>query len=121
MPGGVILSKLATEIVIPASAIIRIVFSLLQWFFVSCVKFTFERSCLSTSNKNGYGDSFIEEEKGIDDNSVVNCADIQSAMFEGEIFIILFLFWFSRFGSFLFVFEIWVLKIFFFCFNLRFF
>lgn len=84
--GGSVLSELATEIVIPACAVVGIVFSLVQWFLVSRVKLTPERHGSSPrNNKNGYGDYLIEEEEGINDHSVVvKCAEIQNAISEGE-------------------------------------
>lgn len=86
--GAALLSELATQILIPICAIVGIVFSLVQWFLVSRVKLTSERHGPSSSpgNKNGYGDYLIEEEEGINDhNVVVKCAEIQSAISEGEL------------------------------------
>ncbi|TKY48056.1 Pyrophosphate-energized vacuolar membrane proton pump [Spatholobus suberectus] len=91
--GATLLSELATEIVVPVCAVVGIVFSLVQWHLVSSVKLTPERHGSSSSprndngnNKNGYGDYLIEEEEGINDhNIVVKCADIQSAISEGEL------------------------------------
>ena len=89
--GGAILSELATEIVVPVCAAVGIVFSLVQWLLVSRVKLTPHGATSSSpsgsnNNKNGYGDYLIEEEEGINDHSVVvKCADIQSAISEGEI------------------------------------
>lgn len=86
--GSALLSELATEIVIPVCAVVGIVFSLVQWFLVSLVKLTPERHGPSSSprnSKNGYGDYLIEEEEGINDHNVVTkCADIQSAISEGD-------------------------------------
>lgn len=85
--GSALLSDLGTEIVIPVCAVIGIVFSLVQWFLVSRVKVSTEHAASSpTSNngKNGYNDSLIEEEEGINDHNVVaKCADIQNAISEG--------------------------------------
>ncbi|KAL3008348.1 hypothetical protein AAZX31_07G027000 [Glycine max] len=85
--GAALLSELATEIVVPACAVIGIVFSLVQWFLVSRVKLTPDRNGTTSSprnNKNGYGDFLIEEEEGINDHSVVvKCAEIQNAISEG--------------------------------------
>ncbi|KAF8011630.1 hypothetical protein BT93_J2037 [Corymbia citriodora subsp. variegata] len=83
-----LLSALATEIAIPACAVVGIVFSLVQWLLVSRVKVTPEQRAPSSSspnsNKNGYGDYLIEEEEGVNDQSVVvKCAEIQSAISEG--------------------------------------
>ncbi|KAK6120474.1 hypothetical protein DH2020_045784 [Rehmannia glutinosa] len=75
-----------TEIVIPVCAVIGIIFSLVQWFLVSKVKLSPERGGASAAKngKNGYSDYLIEEEDGINDqNVVVKCAEIQSAISEG--------------------------------------
>jgi hypothetical protein len=81
-----LLSELATEIVIPVCAVIGIAFSLLQWLLVSRVKLTPDRQAPTSANKNGYGDYLIEEEEGINDHNVVlKCAEIQSAISEGEL------------------------------------
>lgn len=87
--GSTVLSELGTEIAIPICAVVGIIFSLVQWFFVSRVKLTPERNPSSSggpnSNKNGYGDYLIEEEEGLNDhNVVVKCAEIQSAISEGR-------------------------------------
>ncbi|TQD69275.1 hypothetical protein C1H46_045192 [Malus baccata] len=83
---AVLLSTLATEIVIPVAAVVGIVFSLVQWFLVSLVKVTPERNAPPSgpnSNKNGYNDYLIEEEEGLNDqNVVVKCAEIQNAISE---------------------------------------
>ena len=82
--GSALLSDLGTEIVIPVAAVVGIVFSLVQWFLVSRVKVTPERTPPSAGNKNGYSDYLIEEEEGLNDhNVVVKCAEIQSAISEG--------------------------------------
>ncbi|CAL9010682.1 unnamed protein product [Prunus brigantina] len=84
---AVLLSTLATEIVIPVAAFIGIVFSLVQWFIVSRVKVTPERHAPPAgpnSNKNGFNDYLIEEEEGLHDQNVVaKCAEIQNAISEG--------------------------------------
>lgn len=85
-----LLSDLATEIVIPVCAVIGIIFSLVQWVLVSRVKVSPERNSSSprNNNKNGYSDSLIEEEEGINDhNVVVKCAEIQNAISEGMLYI----------------------------------
>lgn len=81
-----LLSDLATEIVIPVCAVVGIVFSLVQWYLVSRVKVSTERSSSSPrNNKNGYNDYLIEEEEGINDHNVVaKCAEIQNAISEGK-------------------------------------
>ena len=89
--GAALLSELVTEIVIPVCAVVGIAFSLVQWLLVSRVKLTPERHGPSSSprnNKNGYGDYLIEEEEGINDhNVVIKCAEIQSAISEGEVWV----------------------------------
>ncbi|PQM40293.1 H+-pyrophosphatase [Prunus yedoensis var. nudiflora] len=84
---AVLLSTLATEIVIPVAAVIGIVFSLVQWFIVSRVKVTLERHAPPAgpnSKKNGFNDYLIEEEEGLNDQNVVaKCAEIQNAISEG--------------------------------------
>ena len=88
--GAAVSSELATKIVIPVCTVIGIAFSCMQLVIVSRVKLISERYAsggLAKSNKNGYGDYLIEEEEGINDHSVVTkCAEIQSAISEGEIF-----------------------------------
>ncbi|EEF26850.1 hypothetical protein RCOM_1930180, partial [Ricinus communis] len=90
--GSTLLSDLGTEVLVPVCAIVGIIFSLVQWYLVSRVKLTSERHApgLSPSsgggNKNGYNDYLIEEEEGLNDQSVVaKCAEIQSAISEGII------------------------------------
>lgn len=81
-----LLSELATEILIPICAVVGIAFSLVQWFLVSRVKLTPDRSTSSNNSKNGYNDYLIEEEEGVNDHSVVTkCAEIQNAISEGEV------------------------------------
>ncbi|KAJ8560665.1 hypothetical protein K7X08_022525 [Anisodus acutangulus] len=81
MGSSALLSDLGTEIVIPICAVIGIVFSLVQWYLVSLVKLSPEHG---DNKKNGYNDSLIEEEEGINDqNVVVKCAEIQNAISEG--------------------------------------
>ncbi|KAI3437210.1 Prephenate/arogenate dehydrogenase domain-containing protein [Psidium guajava] len=84
-----LLSALATEIVIPVCAGVGILFSLVQWLLVSRVKLAPEPRAPSSSspnsNKNGYSDFLIEEEEGVSDQSgVAKCAEIQSAISEGD-------------------------------------
>lgn len=79
---GELLSDLGTEIIIPICAIIGIAFSLVQWVLVSKIKVTPEKS--PADNKNGFTESLIEEEEGINDHNVVEkCAEIQNAISEG--------------------------------------
>lgn len=79
-----ILSDLGTEILVPACAIVGIVFSVVQWILVSRVKLSPERHSLSNSSKNGTAEYLIEEEEGLNDHSVVQkCAEIQNAISEG--------------------------------------
>nr|CAB3469658.1 unnamed protein product [Digitaria exilis] len=79
-----ILSELATEVLIPVAGIIGIAFAIVQWVLVSRVKVA-PGAASSSGSKNGYGDSLIEEEEGLNDhNVVVKCAEIQLAISEGE-------------------------------------
>lgn len=83
---GAILSDLGTEIIIPVCAIIGIAFSLLQWVLVSKISVTPEKT--PADRKNGFTESLIEEEEGINDHNVVQkCAEIQNAISEGHYFI----------------------------------
>ena len=84
--GATILPDLLTEILIPATAVVGIAFALVQWLLVSKVKLSPEReSSGAGNNKNGYSDYLIEEEEGLNNhNVVVKCAEIQSAISEGE-------------------------------------
>ncbi|KAJ9676240.1 hypothetical protein PVL29_024975 [Vitis rotundifolia] len=70
----VILSDLGTKILVPACAIVRIVFYV----------FSLKRHLLSNSSKNGTTEYLIEEEKGLNDHSVVyKCAEIQNTISKG--------------------------------------
>lgn len=87
MVAKALLPEFWTEILVPVCAVVGIVFSLFQWYIVSCVKLTADRSASSSNNdgKNGHGDYLIEEEEGINDQSVVaKCAEIQTAISEGK-------------------------------------
>lgn len=77
---------LVTQIVIPACAVVGIVFSLVQWFIVAKVKVSSERHVNNGgSAKNGYHEYLIEEEDGVNDQNVVaKCAEIQNAISEGD-------------------------------------
>lgn len=80
---AVILSDLATEILIPVASVVGIVFALVQWVVVSRVKLSPEKQSAG-GNKNGYSDLLIEEEEGLNEhNVVVKCAEIQTAISEG--------------------------------------
>ncbi|XP_031108787.1 pyrophosphate-energized vacuolar membrane proton pump-like [Ipomoea triloba] len=80
--GVTILPDLGTEILIPVCAVIGIAFALIQWVLVSKVKLSPDNS--APTAKNGFSESLIEEEEGINDHSVVHkCADIQNAISEG--------------------------------------
>ncbi|KAJ1380070.1 pyrophosphate-energized vacuolar membrane proton pump-like [Sesbania bispinosa] len=69
---GALLSKLATEIVVPVCAVIGNPGSSSRW-------------CSGSWNKNSYSDYLIEEEEVINDHNVVfKSADIQSAISEGK-------------------------------------
>ncbi|KAL1564030.1 Pyrophosphate-energized vacuolar membrane proton pump 1 [Salvia divinorum] len=80
-----LLSDLGTEIVVPVCAVIGIIFSLVQWFFVSRVKVSADRAgdAVARNGKNGCGDYLIEEEGINDHNVVAKCAEIQNAISEG--------------------------------------
>lgn len=79
-----LLPEVWTEILVPVCAVVGIVFSLFQWYVVSCVKLTADSSP-SEYGKNENGDYLIEEEEGVNDQSVVaKCAEIQTAISEGE-------------------------------------
>nr|AAA61610.1 pyrophosphatase [Beta vulgaris] len=81
--GAALLPDLITEIIIPVCAVIGIAFSLLQWYIVLRVKLSPD-STRNNNNKNGFSDSLIEEEEGLNDQSVVaKCAEIQNAISEG--------------------------------------
>ncbi|KAI3979653.1 hypothetical protein MKX01_013748 [Papaver californicum] len=83
--GSIMLSEMLTQILIPACAVVGIIFSLFQWYVVSQVKVAPDSTRQSNnSNKNGFNDSLIEEEEGINDhNTVLKCAEIQNAISEG--------------------------------------
>lgn len=83
--GSVLLPDLATQIIIPVCAVIGIIFSLIQWALVSKVKLTPDRNgSPANNNKNGFNDSLIEEEEGVNEHNVVaKCAEIQNAISEG--------------------------------------
>ncbi|KAJ0007420.1 hypothetical protein Pint_30196 [Pistacia integerrima] len=84
MGSPTILPELGTEILVPVCAVVGIIFSLIQWGIVSRVKVTHERTPSSNNKKNGFSDYLIEEEEGINDQSVVvKCAEIQNAISEG--------------------------------------
>ncbi|XP_047339242.1 pyrophosphate-energized vacuolar membrane proton pump-like [Impatiens glandulifera] len=83
-----LMSETVTQIVIPLSALVGIVFALVQWVIVSKVKV----SVGSGVDINGYNDRLIEEqedddqqeEEGVDpDEAVAKCAEIQNAISVG--------------------------------------
>ena len=83
MTGKALLPELWTEILVPVCAVVGIAFSLFQWYIVSGVKLTADRG--ASSEKNGNEDYLIEEEEGVNDQSVVaKCAEIQTAISEGD-------------------------------------
>nr|GFA84280.1 pyrophosphate-energized vacuolar membrane proton pump-like [Tanacetum cinerariifolium] len=83
MGSTTLLSELGTEILIPICAVIGIVFSLFQWYLVSQVKVSVDKSSSSGDDKNGFTESLIEEEEGVNDHTVVQkCAEIQQAISE---------------------------------------
>lgn len=90
--GAAILPDLAAEILIPVCAVIGIAFALVQWVLVSNIKLSPARDASGNSpgaggGKNGCTDYLIEEEEGLNDhNVVIKCAEIQSAISEGELF-----------------------------------
>lgn len=85
-----LLPDLGMEILIPACAVIGIAFSLFQWFLVSKVHVSADKTHHHSSvgggdDKNGFAESLIEEEEGINDHNVVQkCGEIQSAISEGN-------------------------------------
>ena len=75
---------LATEILIPVCAVIGIIFALVQWLLVSKVKLSHDKFDAGADGKNGFTEALIEEEEGINGDSIVQkCADIQNAISEG--------------------------------------
>ncbi|PKI37733.1 hypothetical protein CRG98_041884, partial [Punica granatum] len=74
------MSEAATQVLIPAAALVGIGFALLQWFLVSRVKVSD-----SSGADNGYKDRLIEEEEeGVDNlDAVIKCAEIQNAISVG--------------------------------------
>lgn len=87
-----ILPDLATQVLVPAAAVVGIAFAVVQWVLVSKVKMTAERrggegSPGAAAGKDGGAASeyLIEEEEGLNDhNVVVKCHEIQTAISEGE-------------------------------------
>lgn len=82
-----LLSDQGAEIVIPVCAVIGIVFSLVQWYLVSKVKFSTERggvASAASNGKNGYSEYLIEEDGVADHDLVAKCAEIQNAISEGK-------------------------------------
>lgn len=90
--GAAILPDLGAEILIPVCAVIGIAFALVQWVLVSNIRLSPARDASGNSpgaggGKNGCTDYLIEEEEGLNDhNVVIKCAEIQSAISEGELF-----------------------------------
>ncbi|PKI72696.1 hypothetical protein CRG98_006904, partial [Punica granatum] len=81
--GSTLLPDLGTDILIPACAVIGIVFSLVQWLLVSKVKLSPAGESNNSGAKNGYTDYLIDEEESVNDHSVVlKCAEIQNAISE---------------------------------------
>ncbi|KAG5244724.1 inorganic pyrophosphatase family protein [Salix suchowensis] len=72
------LSEGLTQVLIPASALVGIVFALLQWYLVSKVK-------VSGDSSNGLSDKLIEEEEdGVNNREAsIKCAEIQHAISVG--------------------------------------
>ncbi|KAG5244698.1 inorganic pyrophosphatase family protein [Salix suchowensis] len=72
------LSEGLTQVLIPAAALVGIVFALLQWYLVSKVK-------VSGDSSNGLSDKLIEEEEdGVNNREAsIKCAEIQHAISVG--------------------------------------
>jgi H+-translocating diphosphatase len=86
-----ILSEVATQVLVPLAAVVGVAFAVAQWVIVSRVKLA--PSSRGARDKDALGDSLIEEEEGLNDhNVVVKCAEIQSAIAEGE-------FWLDDFST----------------------
>ena len=68
------------QVLIPASALVGIVFALLQWYLVSKVK-------VSGDSSNGLSDKLIEdEEDGVNNREAsIKCAEIQHAISVGNL------------------------------------
>ena len=95
MVDSAILPELATQLVVPVAAAVGIAFAVLQWVLVSKVKVAPEQggeggssssSAAAAGSKDGpAGEYLIEEEEGLNDHNVVlKCAEIQTAISEGE-------------------------------------
>ncbi|EAZ01854.1 hypothetical protein OsI_23875 [Oryza sativa Indica Group] len=86
-----ILPDLATQVLVPAAAVVGIAFAVVQWVLVSKVKMTAERrggegSPGAAAGKDGGAASeyLIEEEEGLNEHNVVEkCSEIQHAISEG--------------------------------------
>ncbi|KAK4778442.1 hypothetical protein SAY86_005970 [Trapa natans] len=80
---GTPMSEAATQVLVPAAALVGIGFALLQWLIVSRVKVAD-----AFDADNGYKDRLIEEEQeeedGVDNlEAVIKCAEIQNAISVG--------------------------------------
>lgn len=89
MVAAAILPELATQLVVPVAAAVGIAFAVLQWVLVSKVKVAPERrgegGSSGAGGKDGASEYLIEEEEGLNDHNVVlKCAEIQTAISEGE-------------------------------------
>ncbi|KAE8819398.1 vacuolar proton-inorganic pyrophosphatase [Hordeum vulgare] len=77
-------------VVVPVAAAVGIAFAVLQWVLVSKVKVTTEPrveggEASASGCKYGASEYLIEEEEGLNDHNVVpKCAEIQTAISEGE-------------------------------------
>ncbi|KAI4975257.1 hypothetical protein ZWY2020_048864 [Hordeum vulgare] len=77
-------------VVVPVAATVGIAFAVLQWVLISKVKVTpvprAEGGEASTAGgKDGSSEYLIKEEEGFNDhNVVVKCAEIQTAISEGD-------------------------------------
>ncbi|XP_044957966.1 uncharacterized protein LOC123409034, partial [Hordeum vulgare subsp. vulgare] len=80
----------STMVVVPMAAAVGIAFAVLQWVLVSKVKVTTEPrveggEASASGGKYGASEYLIEEEEGLNDHNVVlKCAEIQTAISEGE-------------------------------------
>jgi H+-translocating diphosphatase len=91
MAASAFLPELATQVVVPAAAVVGIAFAVVQWVLVSKVKMSPDQrradggSAAGKSGGAGASEYLIEEEEGLNEhNVVVKCAEIQNAISEGE-------------------------------------
>jgi hypothetical protein len=91
MAASAFLPELATQVLVPAAAVVGIAFAVVQWVLVSKVKMSPDQrradggSAAGKSGGAGASEYLIEEEEGLNEhNVVVKCAEIQNAISEGE-------------------------------------